>query len=326
MKRLPLVLLGLALAALALRAAGGAPSGGTRNYAATATVSGEISATGPDTMEAVMKRWIAAFRQRQPGAKIRFVTSNSETRDRTALGPDTDEVFASTTELFAQKYHYEPMRVLVSLATFNTPQRVQALGVFVHPSNPLAGLSLAQLDRIYSAAHRRGYPHEIKTWGDLGLTGEWINRPIHAYSRLLDNEVTTHVRDVVCRGADFSPSVVIPGKGVSVDVVGAVAADPSGIGFAGFAYQSSGVRALPLAEDEGQPFVVASVESCAANRYPLDRPLCFYVNRRPGAPLDPVMREFIRFVLSAEGQAINTQENYFPLTPALQNGELAKLN
>ena len=196
----------------------------------------------------------------------------------------------------------------------------------MHPSNPIAGLTLAQLDRIYSIAPRRGYGREIKTWGDLGLTDEWADRPIHAYSRVLDNEVTTHLRDVVCRGSEFNAAVVIPGKGVSVDVVGAVAADPEGIGFSGFAYVSAGVRALPLAEDEGAPYVVPSAESCAANRYPLDRPLCFYVNRRPGAPLDPVVREFIRFVLSPEGQRINAQENYFPLTPALLAGELAKLN
>ncbi len=322
-KRLLLFSVTLVVAALALRAGGGTAA---PNYAATASVSGEIAATGPDTMESVMQRWNMAFRQLQPGAKIQFKTTTSESRDRTALGPDTEEVFASTGEVFAQKYHYDPLRVMVSLATFDTPKRVQALGVFVHSSNPLAGLTLAQLDRIYSTAHRRGWPREIKTWGDLGLTGEWAARPIHAYSRSLDNEATTHVREVVCRGAEFSPTVTVPGKGVSVDVVGAIAADQDGIGFAGFAYQSAGVRALPLAEEDGQPFVVATAESCATNRYPLDRPLCFYVNRRPGTPVDPIVREFIRFVLSPDGQAINALENYLPLTPAQMATELAKLN
>lgn len=322
MKRLLPLAAALVLVGLVL-GAGGVSS---RNYAAAASVSGELTATGPDTMERVMARWIAAFRQQQPGAKIRFTTTTTDSRDRTALGPDTAEVFASTNEVFAQKYHYDPLRVMVSLATFDTPQRVQALGIFVHPSNPLAGLTLAQLDRIYSNAHRRGYARELKTWGDLGLTGEWADRPIHAYSRVLDNEVTMHVREVVCRGAEFNAAVTVPGKGVSVDVVGAVAADPGGIGFSGFAYLSAGVRALALAEDGGAPFVEPTPENCAANRYPLDRPLCFYVNRRPGAPLDPLVREFIRFVLSADGQAINAQEKYLPLTPALLTSELAKLN
>jgi phosphate transport system substrate-binding protein len=321
-KRLFFFTVAIVLAVLGL----GASSTTLRNYAVTVVVSGELTATGPDTMERVMERWIAAFRQRQPGAKIRFTTTASESRDRTALGPDTEEVFASTGEAFAQKYHYDPLRVMVSLATFNTPQRVQALGIFVHPSNPLAGLTLAQLDRIYSATHRRGHNRELKTWGDLGLTGEWADRPIHVYSRLLDNEVTTHFREVVCFGAEFNSAVVVPGKGVSVDVVGAVADDPGGLGFAGFAYQSAGVRALALAEDEGAPFVEPTPENCASHRYPLDRPLCFFVNRRPGALLDPLVREFIRFVLSAEGQAINAEEKYFPLTPALVSAELAKLN
>jgi phosphate transport system substrate-binding protein len=321
--RLLLILVGLASAGIALRAGNGA---NVRSYAAVASVSGELTAIGPDTMEPVMQRWIAAFRRLQPDAKIRFTTTESESRDRTALGPDTAEVFAGSTELFAEKYHYEPLRVMVSLATFDTPKRVQALAIFVHPSNPLKGLTLAQLDRIYSAAHRRGYPRELKTWGDLGLMGEWAGRPIHAYSRVLDNEVTAHIREVVCRGAEFSPAVAVPGKGVSVDVVGAVAADPGGIGFAGFAYLNAGVRALALAENSGAPLVEATPATCAANLYPLDRPLCFYVNRRPGTALDPVLREFIRFVLSADGQAINAQEKYFPLTPSLLAGELAKLN
>lgn len=312
-----------ALVALGLLAGG---DGLWPSYAPKEAVAGEFSATGPDTMEVVMKRWIAAFREVHPGAKIHFNVTTSDSRDRTALGPDTDEVFESTGEAFAKKYHYDPLHFMVSLATFNTPQRVQALGIFVHPSNPIAGLTLAQLDRIYGPQGRGNRAREIKTWGDLGLTGEWAARPVHAYSRQLDNEVTTHLRDVVARGAKLGGQVVVPGKGVSVDVVGAVAADPGGIGFAGFAYQSAGVRAVPLARDEGGAFIAATTESCAQNRYPLVRPLCFFVNRRPGAPLDPLLREFIRFVLSAEGQRIVADEKYLPLTPALLAAERAKID
>ena len=304
----------------------GANATGRMTYSATIEVRGEFRAVGPDTMEPMMRKWIAAFRQRQPGAKISFAVAQIDARDRIAIGPETAEVFASTNEPFASKYHYEPFRVMVSLATFNTPQRVQALGIFVHEKNPLAHLTLAQLDRIYSSAPRRSGAREIKTWGDLGLVGEWADRPIHAYARSLENEVTAHLREVVCRGADFSDAVTVPGKGVSVDVLGAVAADPGGIGFAGFAYGIAGVKALALAEDDAGPFYEPTLENCAANRYPLDRPLYFYVNRRPGAPLDPVVREFISFVLSAEGQAVNAEENYFPLTPALASEQRAKLD
>ena len=139
MNRLLLTLAVLAAAGLVLRAGNGTTA---RNYAAAPSVSGELAAMGPDTMEPVMKRWIAAFRRLQPDAKVRFATTESESRDRTALGPDTAEVFAGSTELFAEKYHYEPLRVMVSLATFDTPKRVQALAIFVHPSNPLKGLTL----------------------------------------------------------------------------------------------------------------------------------------------------------------------------------------
>ncbi len=300
-------------------------SAGRLGYSATATVRGELRAVGPDTMEPVMKKWIAAFRERQPAARISFAVAEVDARDRIAIGPATAEVFATTDAPFAAKYHYEPFRVMVSLATFNTPRRVQALGIFVNAANPVAGLTLAQLDRIYSTVHR-GAPTEIKTWGDLGLTGEWAGRPVHAYSRSLDNEVTTHVREVVCGGAEFSDSVSVPGKGVSVDVMGAVAADPDGIGFAGFAYAIAGVKALALAENNAGPFYEPSAENCADARYPLDRPLYFYVNRKPGAPLDPLVREFISFVLSTDGQALNVEEAYFPLTPSLAAAQRAKLD
>ena len=322
MKQLLILSFAVALATLAVLAGG---TGDRLAYSATTEVRGELRATGPDTMAPLMKQWIAAFRERQPGAKISFTMVDVGARDRVAIGSEASEMFASTGESFARKHHYEPFRVMVSLATFDTPLHVQALGIFVNAANPLAQLSLAQLERIYSAAHRGG-AREIKTWGELGLTGEWAARPVHAYSRSLDNEVTTHVREVVCRGAEFNAAVAVPGKGVSVDVLGAVAADPDGIGFAGFAYRIAGVKALALAEHDGGPFVEPTPENCAANRYPLDHPLYFYLNRPPGAPLDPVMREFLRFVLSDEGQAVAAEKEYFPLTPALMREQRARLD
>lgn len=323
MNRLLLLAVAVALATVVGVAVGGSAR---LSYAPAVEVSGEFKAIGPDTMEGVMQKWIAGFRQRQPGARISYQVAGVDARDRIAIGPGTNEVFASTNEPFVRRYGYEPFHVMVSLATFNTPQRVQALGVFVHPGNPLAQLSLDQLDRIYSAARRRTAGPAVRTWGDLGLTGAWAARPVHAYSRQLDNEVTTHFREVVCRGAGFSGDVKVPGKGVSVDVVGAVADDPDGIGFAGFAYQSKGVKALALGETEAGPFYVANQETCAAFRYPLDRPLYFYVNRRPGASLDPIVREFISYVLSLDGQRMNLEEKYIPLTSELAAAQTTKLN
>lgn len=323
MNKLLLLVVALALASLA----GVAASGHLRlGYAPTVEVQGEFRAVGPDTMEGVMRKWIAGFRERQPRAKISFEVASVDARDRIAIGPATEEVFASSNERFVQRYGYEPFRVMVSLATFNTPQRVQALGVFVNPANPLARLSLDQLERIYSAAQRRGSGRAIKTWGDLGLTGEWAGRPVHPYSRQLDNEVTTHFREIVCQHAEFNRDVTVPGKGVSVDVLGAVASDLGGIGFAGFAYQTAGVKPLALGESEAGPFYEANTENCATSRYPLDRPLYFYVNRKPGAPLDPLVREFLSFVLSSDGQLMNAEEKYFPLTPELAAAQRAKLD
>ncbi len=322
MKQLLMLSFAVAVATLAAFASGGPER---LVYSAATKVRGELRATGPDSMEPLMKQWIAAFQERQPGVRIIFTVREEGARDRVALGPVSVEVFAGTHDPFFRKYHYAPFRVMVSLATFDVPLHVQALGIFVNGKNPLAHLSFTQLERIYSAADRSD-SREITTWGQLGLTGEWAARPVHAYSRSLDNEVTTHVREFVCRGAEFSAAVTVPGRGVSVDVVGAVAADPDGIGFAGLAYRTAGVKALALAETDSGPFIEPTRESCAGNRYPLNHPIYFYLNRPPGTPLDPVAKEFLRFVLSDQGQALVAEKDYFPLTPPLAREQCAKLD
>lgn len=244
--------------------------------------------------------------------------------DRAALGNDTAEVFSLTPAPYEAKYGHEPFRVQVSMGTFDTTRHIQALGVYVHPENPLRRITLQQLDAIYSAERRRGAAADIVTWSQLGLTGAWADRPIHFYGRKKDNEVPFHFRDVVQLGAPFKAGYAEPGAGLSADVIAAVAGDRFGIGFCGFAYQNANIKRLALAANDGV-VIEPTPAAVASGRYPLARPLWLYVNRVPGRPLDPVIKAFLTFVLSKEGQAVVVADNYFPLPPMIAATERLKL-
>lgn len=298
---------------------------GLPGYVVPAGLAGNLPITGSRPMAALLQSWLEAFQKVHPQVKAGPTLAPLIPEDRAALGPGTAEVFAPTTAAFVAQYGYAPFRIQVSMGTFDTTRHIQALGVFVHPENPLRRLTLQQLDAIYSAERRRGAGSDISTWGQLGLTGEWANRPIHFYGRKRENEVPYHFRDVVQLGGPFKPGYAEPGSGLSADVIAAVAGDRWGIGFCGFAYQSASTKRIALAGADGVA-IEPTPAAVASGRYPLARPLWLYVNRAPGRPLDPVIRSFLNFVLSKEGQALVTADNYFPLPPALAAAERAKLD
>jgi phosphate transport system substrate-binding protein len=275
-------------------------------------------------MATLMKAWSEAFQKLQPQVKVVPTFAALIPEDRAALGNDTAEVFNLTTAPYIAKYGREPFRVQVSMGTFDTTRHIQALGVYVHPENPLRRLTLQQLDAIYSAERRRGATADIITWSQLGLTGEWAEQPIHFYGRKKDNEVPYHFRDVVQLGGPFRSGYAEPGAGLSADVIAAVAGDRFGIGFCGFAYQSASIKRLALAGTD-DVVVEPTPAAVASGRYPLSRPLWLYINRVPGRPLDPLSKSFLDFVLSKEGQALVAAENYFPLPPAIAAAERRKL-
>ncbi|PYQ48617.1 MAG: hypothetical protein DMF78_20815, partial [Acidobacteria bacterium] len=289
-----------------------------------ATARRTLATTGPDTMEGMMKAWIAAFNKTHPDAEVTFALKECHPEDRCTAGPDVDEVFANTSAAYAEKYRYEPFRVMVSLGGYDTPGHIQALGVYVHPSNPIQKLTLAQLDAIYSPERRRGHPADVTAWGDVGLGGEWASKPIHAYGRSLSNEVAWYFKDIVTLDGPYKPSYIQPGKAASVDIMTALAGDPYGIGYSGFAYRTDKVKAIALADRDGV-YVEPSRMAVASAKYPLQRPLYIYVNRAPGKPLEPLAREFLAFVLSEEGQQIGAVDGMLPLPLALAAAEQARL-
>jgi len=297
-------------------------------YKADDRIRGKLATLAVDTMDGYMKGWITAFNKLHANSEILYAMKETDPSDRSTLGPDCEEVFSNSSAAYSDKYHYEPFRVMVSMGCYDLAKHVRAYGVFVNKANPIGKLTLAQLDAIYSDERRRGHPTDVRTWGDVGLTGEWAGKPVHAYGRRVDVDIAWHFKDVVMYDAPFKRSYIAPpgkdGVGNSMDVVNGVAGDPCGIGYAAFGYVTGDVKAISLGKPDGT-FVDPAKANVADGEYPICRPLYLYVNRPPGKPLDPLAREFIVFVLSREGQEILAQDGTLPLPAAIADRERAKL-
>lgn len=287
--------------------------------------------TGMDSVELMVGAWAEAFRKLYPAARIGVVQQDVSPEERIAFGDNVAEVFHADNGPYEDRYGYEPFRIRICQGAFVLKSHVSAIGVFVNRSNPLAELSIEKLDAIYSDARRRGYPAEITTWGQLGLTGDWADKPIHPLGFYWRDDVTWWFREMTMLGAPFKPAYRVPGQGMSRrtpavadDLMAAVSHDPYAIGFANFSYATEGVKPLALSEAGvlGQP-VLGDV---ASGRYPLQRSLYIYVNRKPGEPLSPLVKEFLTFVLSRDGQALVEKDHYLPLTAAMAAAERAKLD
>jgi phosphate transport system substrate-binding protein len=204
---------------------------------------------------------------------------------------------------FEAKFGYKPTEI---------PSSLDMLAVFVHKDNPLASLTLQQVDAIFSKSRKGGADREIATWGDLGLTGEWADKPISLYGRNSASGTYSYFKEHALFKGDYKDSVKEqPGSSA---VVQGIATDRYAIGYSGIGYKTADVRALPLAKDAKSEAIEASVENAYSGKYPLARALYLYVNAKPGTSLDPLRAEFLRFVLSREGQEIVVKSDYFPVS------------
>ncbi|HET7746974.1 MAG TPA: substrate-binding domain-containing protein, partial [Vicinamibacteria bacterium] len=198
-----------------------------------------------------------------------------------------------------------------------------ALAIYVHKDNPLERLTLAQADAIFGKTRKRGVARDIGTWGELGLTGDWANRPISLYGRNSARGTYGFFKEHVLQNGDYTDTVKEqPG---SASVVQGVTNDRYGMGYSGIGYRTSGVKVVPLSASEGGPVSSGSYEDVVARRYPLSRFLYLYVNRGPGKPLDPLVREFLKLVFSREGQEVVVKDGYLPLTPDIAAEELGRI-
>lgn len=305
-------------------------------YAPEQLLKGRLHSVGADSMDVMTFGWIRMLRRAHPNLEITMEARSSLTaapaltNGLADVAPIAREFLPSELAMFRQKFGYDPLLIRVASGSYATNNRSHALAVYVHRENPLRELTLAQLDAIFSSSRKRGHPTEIKVWGDIGLTGDWAYRPISIYSMRRPNGIVNFFQQRVLLEGDFKATLAersnSSDQGALVAVTEAVAADIGGIGFAGFAHANDRVRALALAQSEGSPYVLGTPDSVSDQTYPLARWVYIAVNKPPSQPLPPQVREFLRLVLSYEGQRIVAQDDAFlPLPAVIVREELAKL-
>lgn len=308
------------LFALASGAQGQPPGPPLPNYVPAAAVAGQLRASGADTMHALMDAWAREFAQAHPQAEV--LTDHGTTlsaqglaallEGRTDLVTFVREPFASECAAFRARFGYPLTTIRVAGGSYATKGGTHAIAIYVNAGNPVSQLTLAQLDAVFSRSLRRGAPHAALTWGDLGATGDWSQRPIHVYGMLnrrasgnppgIVNYVTQRVLQGGLWRQDVREQTDRDGATALEGIVARVAADPEGIGYSGFGYRSAGVKTLALAEAAGLPYYQGLPDEVVRQDYPLSRSIYLGFNAAPGKPLPPLLGEFLRFVLSAQGQ------------------------
>lgn len=281
-------------------------------------VAGSLKCEGSDTMNNLVALWAEGFKKHYPSVREGIQGKGSASappalaEGTCSFGPMSRDWKPSEIDAFKAKHGYAPTVV---------PVAIDMLVVVVHKDNPLASLSLQQVDAIFSKNRTGGARADIRTWGDLGLEGEWRDRPISLYGRNATSGTYGYFKEFALFKGDFKPTVKEqPGSSA---VVQAVASDRFGIGYSGVGYMTANVRAVPLAAEPAAEPVAPKPAAAYSGDYPLSRFLYLSVNHRPGSQLDPLRREFLRYVLSRDGQADVTKDGYLPVTAAVAAEALA---
>ena len=298
------------------------------NYKTSSGVSGNLSSVGSDTLANLMTLWAEEFKRQYPNVNIQIQAAGSSTAPP-ALTNSTSNIGPMSRKMKSKEIHafesykgadgkargYKPTAI---------PVAIDALAVYVNKDNPVKGLTIPQVDAIFSVTHKCGNRQNMSKWGDTGLTGAWKNRSIQIYGRnSVSGTYGYFKKKALCKG-DFKNTVnEQPG---SASVVQSVGASINGIGYSGIGYRTSSVRALPLSKKAGKPFIAASAENSINGAYPLARFLYVYVNKHPNKPLPPLEREFLKLVLSKQGQEVVVKDGYIPLPYKVVAKELAKLH
>jgi phosphate transport system substrate-binding protein len=290
------------------------------SYKPVSGVSGNVSSVGSDTLNNLMTLWAESFSRFYPNVKIQIEGKGSSTAPPALIagtaqfGPMSRPMKGTEIDQFEKKYGYKPIPIRTS---------VDALAVFVNKDNPLKCLTVPQVDAIFSKSRRHGGTEDIKTWGQLGLTGEWAAKPISLYGRNSASGTYGFFKEHMLKNGDYKDEVKEqPG---SASVVQGVTVDRFAMGYSGIGYATAGVRAVPIAEKEGGKCVEATAENSYSGEYPLARFLYVYINKAPGKPLDPVTREFVKLMVSKEGQEMVVKDGYFPIPASIAKEELNKV-
>jgi phosphate transport system substrate-binding protein len=290
------------------------------SYKAVSGVSGNISSIGSDTLNNLMTLWAETFNKFYPNAKMQIEGKGSSTAPpalisgTAQLGPMSRPMKGTEIDQFEKKYGYKPTPIRTS---------VDALAVFVNKDNPIKCLSVSQIDGIFSKSRRAGAKEDISRWGQLGLTGEWADKPISLYGRNSASGTYGFFKEHMLKNGDYKDSVKEqPG---SAAVVQGGTVDRYAAGYSGIGYATAGVKAVPLSEKDGGKCVEASADNAYSGSYPLARFLYVYVNKAPGQPLDPLTREFVKLMVSKDGQEAVVKDGYFPIPASIAKEELNKV-
>ncbi|PQO45528.1 PstS family phosphate ABC transporter substrate-binding protein [Blastopirellula marina] len=286
-------------------------------YQRVSGVSGTIKSIGSDTMNNMMTLWGEGFTEIYPNVQIEIEGKGSSTappaliQGTASFGPMSRPMKPNEIDDFEKRYGYKPTELGTS---------IDMLAVYVNKDNPLKGLSLPQVDAIFSTNRKGGMKEDVTRWGQLGIGGPLASTPISLYGRNSASGTYALFKENALFGGDYKPSVKEqPG---SSSVVQGVATDKAGIGYSGIGYKTSDVRALPLSV-EGEEFIAPTADT--AEEYPLSRFLFIYVNYRPGSELDPLRREFLKYIFSQEGQKAVVKDGYLPVTAELAADQLSQV-
>lgn len=306
----------LAISAASVQAAPTHVDAKIKKYVPIAGVAGNLNSIGSDSLNNLMTYWAEGFKKKYPNVNLQIEGKGSSTAPpaliagTAQLGPMSREMKGSEIEEFEKKYGYKPTRIGVAL---------DSLAVFVNKDNPVKSLSLDQVDAIFSKTRKSGHT-EIITWGQVGVTGKLAGMPISLYGRNSASGTYGYFKEHALKKGDFKNAVKEqPG---SASVVEGVAKDLAGIGYSGIGYTTSGVRAVPLSVKDGGPVAEASYQNVLNGKYPMSRMLYIYVAKKPGQPLPKVTEEFLKYVLSKEGQEVVVKDGYDPLTAKLVDDQL----
>jgi phosphate transport system substrate-binding protein len=287
-------------------------------YAKVPGVSGTLKSIGSDSMNNLMAYWQDDFRKFYPGVQISVEGKGSSTAPPALIagtaqfGPMSRDMKDAEIAEFKRKFGYEPTALRTA---------VDSLGVFVHKNNPVESLTLPEVDAIFSQTRRLGHD-PITTWRQAGVKGQLANSPISLYGRNAASGTYGFFKEKALGDGDFGNVKEQPGSSA---VVQGIAGDLAGIGYSGIGYKTSGVKAIAIGKDESSEPVEPTAENVYRQKYPLFRFLNLYVNAKPGAELDPLRREFIRFIFSKQGQSSVIKDGYYPIPATLAAKELEKV-
>ena len=301
------------------------------SYMAREQLTGSLKGVQSDTTPGLVDLWIKGFKKHQPGIAVEAEIEGSGAAGPALTGGTADfgliarEMMIKEETPFTKKFGYKPFSVAVAGGSYRTLAFTDAITFFVNQENPLDKLSFAQIEAMYSKTRKRGYPQEITKWGQLGLKGEWADKPVHLWGVQPENGFEHFVAIRVLQDGQWKDG--IEGQDTVFPIAPAVAADRYAIGYAGFAYLKPGVKTLAIAEKDGGPFYKGTFKEVAARKYPLSRLIFLYANRPPGEPLDPKLKEFVKYILGREGQQAVVEDGIFlPLPNRVAKQELAKLD